>query len=120
MEHAFQTWGEVQLVEGLFWIPVGLLLFVIVWLVSSAVLARIRKLGNKPRKNSGISQIVTKDQGEEMDEIIKQARQLCGCTQCHGGYDVGARTIASQVNPVQPRPSSCVAAVVLSDLLKNK
>lgn len=58
------------------------------------------------------------------DKVTK-ARELCGCIQCHGGYGIGARTIAAGVGgsnfeALVTAPSSCVASVLLQALLDNK
>ncbi len=59
-----------------------------------------------------------------MEEKIKRARELCGCTQCQGGYDIGPRTLAAPARVAlapshEARPHSCVAAIVLRSLLKR-
>lgn len=54
---------------------------------------------------------------DRIETRVKQARQLCGCSQCQGGYEIGARTLALQPGVSGPScPSSCVAAVVLAEM----
>jgi hypothetical protein len=54
----------------------------------------------------------------DLAKYVVQARTLCGCTACEGGYHVGERTLAMGVG--DRRPSSCVASVVLAALLDGK
>ena len=63
-----------------------------------------------------------------MGELVAEARELCGCTQCQGGYEIGAKTIAAP-SPSdasafgrfdQERPYSCLAALVLQALVDGK
>jgi hypothetical protein len=55
---------------------------------------------------------------EEITGHVTRARKLCGCMQCQGGYDIGARTIAAM--PANMRPSSCMATTILGVLLWNR
>lgn len=48
--------------------------------------------------------------------MIEEARKLCGCLACQGGYDIGSRTLVARME--MTRPNSCVAAVVLADMLR--
>lgn len=54
--------------------------------------------------------------GDLIKEAVSEARELCGCTQCQGGYEIGARTLGLHRGP--QRPSSCVAAVILERMLR--
>ena len=51
---------------------------------------------------------------ETLKDRIAKARELCGCWQCQGGYGIGAATIGMSGDA--SRPTSCVAAVVLTEL----
>ena len=52
-----------------------------------------------------------------LSEVVAQSREACGCVQCLGGYEIGARTV--QVPDIQ-RPASCVARVVLAGLMNGQ
>lgn len=53
--------------------------------------------------------------------LAVKAREACGCMQCEGGYEIGARTIAAGVpdvsRPAAP-PTSCLASVILEELIR--
>ena len=54
------------------------------------------------------------------EAMIEEARKLCGCMSCQGGYKIGVRTLALYLQSEQAgRPGSCVAAVVLADMLRQ-
>jgi len=54
---------------------------------------------------------------KEFTNIIKQAREECGCYSCCGLRALGAHTIAG--NAPRSTPSSCVAGVLLEYLLRK-
>jgi len=61
------------------------------------------------------------------EERVTMARFLCGCVDCHGGYPIGARTLAWPGSPpasagslpVAP-PRSCLAPAVLAELFRRE
>ena len=62
----------------------------------------------------------TKPREERVATCVTEARRLCGCTQCHGGYEIGARTIAAANPGTGPTtPTSCLAKILLKDLLRR-
>lgn len=49
---------------------------------------------------------------------VAYARELCGCWSCWGGHEIGPRTLGMAIGAQRSeRPSSCLAAVILADLL---
>lgn len=48
-------------------------------------------------------------------EQVTEARRLCGCYKCQGGYPIGEHTIA--MPGIELRPASCLAAVILLDMI---
>ncbi len=44
-----------------------------------------------------------------------EARRLCGCALCYGGFEIGARTLA--MGPGKSRPTSCLAPQIFDRLL---
>lgn len=55
-----------------------------------------------------------------VEDAVKRAREVCGCAHCYGSYDIGARTLAMGSGSTRPRPSSCLAAVILAAELKAR
>lgn len=56
------------------------------------------------------------EDGQDLfSEIVRIARETCGCVQCQGGYDIGTRTIAA---PAMQRPTSCLAPTLLQIFTK--
>lgn len=61
---------------------------------------------------------------EDMEALTVEARRICQCLGCWGGYAIGARTIAigmtDATTPPQEfeRPSSCLAGVLLEAMLR--
>ena len=51
-----------------------------------------------------------RDGKEFFTELVKLAREMCGCVQCVGGFAIGARTLAA---PSEQRPTSCLAPQLL-------
>lgn len=54
---------------------------------------------------------------EQLKESVEAAREACGCSQCLGGFGIGARTIAA---PADGRASSCLAAVLLEEIFERR
>jgi len=62
---------------------------------------------------------------EDMEALTSEARRICQCFGCRGGYAVGARTIAARAPgdmspPPRPRerPTTCLAGVLLEAMLR--
>lgn len=53
-------------------------------------------------------------------DVGRVARAACGCYQCQGGYPIGESTIAVKPGPDEVRPTSCLAAVMLAELLRRE
>lgn len=59
---------------------------------------------------------------EGLSEAVAQARSVCACVRCLGGYPVaplqpGTGIVAENSFPTTMRPTTCVAATVLAQLL---
>jgi len=55
------------------------------------------------------------DDAAMIDEAVKDARRICGCVQCQGGYPIGEHALGALC---RRRPaSSCLAAILLPVLL---
>ena len=39
---------------------------------------------------------------ERIVSLVAEARQICGCRSCHGGYEIGERTIAYPIGDAVP------------------
>ena len=50
----------------------------------------------------------------DVRKAVKAARELCGCSQCQGGYEIGAQTLAMPL--AERRPHSCLAGSILDHI----